>query len=882
MRKLDRNYVHVLTRIVRRCGRSAAVVLVLAGLLTALSLFMTVTRFKIDTNMTDLLAKHLPYHELDEEYHRDFPGVHETIVLIVRATQVETLQRATHTLKVWLNRHPALYHDLYQPGGGSFFRRNGLLYLSSPRLRKLLDRIDRAEPVMAHLALDPTTSGFFSMLSSAFRHPQTLAPLSSQYAHLLGLVTQTVRATIRTQIHPLPWSRLLSGRGRAQGTAGHSAILIVKPKAVPGALRPYETAIGRLQQEISRLESQTRATLHVGLTGGAVLDDAQLHSATSGVDFATLLSLVAIISILVLGFRRFKLVLAILLTLLMSLIWTVAFALVTLGPFNLISISFAVLFIGLGVDFGIQFSTRYLEESHGNPEIGSALERTGLAMVLPLSLAALAAAISFFSFVPTQYAGIISLGLIAGVSMFISLAATLTLLPALIRILGVRAASAPSGIRLGQSFHVRRYGPWISGLFLLLGLAAIYFVTQVRFDFNPLNLQNPNSPPVRTFRHLVARSRFSPYSIDVMEPGLAAAAQLQKRLDHLPSVRMTVSAASFIPGHQRRKLAWIRQAALLFPPFFMQTRSAPAQPARSRHHIQNFLKATRRIRLTGKLSQLAAPLAELRRTLELFLRLPAHGASYWALLQSNLMGSFPTALHRLETAFQAQAVTLARLPPSLRKRYLNGKGVARVRVFSRWNLNHLNRLRRFVRQVTRVAPRAIGTPVMLVDGGNAVLGAFQQATVTAFLGILLLLFWVLRDIRHTLLALAPMILTIVLASATMGLWGISYNMANIIVLPLLMGLSVAYGIYFIVRWREGHDLDLVLGTGTARGILVSGLATLSTFGSLALSPDRGISILGQTLSIVMSWVLISTLVALPAILSLLPDRSRSMAQPAPK
>ncbi len=857
-------------------------VLLLAGLLTVLSVVITITRFKIDTNMTDLLAKHLPYHELDREYHRDFPAVHETIVVVVRAAQAKTLQQSTHALKLWLNRHPALYHDLYQPGGGSFFRKNGLLYLSSVRLRKLLDRIDRAEPVVAHLALDPTASGFFSMLTRSFDHLRTLAPLSPQYARLLDLVSESVQATLRGHAHPLPWSRLLAGRGKAQETPRPSAILIVKPRAVPGALRPYETAIDRLQYEISRLESRARTPLHIGLTGGAVLDDAQLHSATSGIDFATLLSLLAIITILLLGLRRLKPVLAVLLTLLVSLVWTVAFALVALGPFNLISISFAVLFIGLGVDFGIQFSIRYLEESQSNPGISSALERTVLSMGLPLSLAALAAAISFFSFVPTQYAGIISLGLIAGVSMFISLAATLTLLPALVQTFGVRAGPPRPGLRIGRFLHVRRNGPWISGLFLVLGLAAVYFVTQVRFDFNPLNLENPNSAPVRTFRQLVARSRFSPYSIDVMEPGLAAARQLQKRLDHLPTVRMTVSAASFIPSHQHRKLAWIRQAALLFPPFFMQARTSPTQPAQSRQSIHDFLKATGRIHLTGKLSQLARPLAQLRGILEQFLRLPIRQEPRWNLLETNLMGSFPTALHQLEEAFQAQPVTLARLPTSLRTRYLNRHGIARVQVFSRLNLNHLDLLRHFVRQVTEAAPRAIGTPVMLVDGGNAVLGAFRQATVTAFVGILLLLFWVLRDIRHTVLALAPMILTILLASATMRLWGISYNMANIIVLPLLMGLSVAYGIYFIVRWREGYDLDLVLGTSTARGILVSGLATLSAFGSLALSSDRGISILGQTLSIVMAWVLVSTLVALPAILSLLPDRKQPVDHPAPE
>ncbi|EQD49258.1 hopanoid biosynthesis associated RND transporter like protein HpnN [mine drainage metagenome] len=164
---------------------------------------------------------------------------------------------------------------------------------------------------------------------------------------------------------------------------------------------------------------------------------------------------------------------------------------------------------------------------------------------------------------------------------------------------------------------------------------------------------------------------------------------------------------------------------------------------------------------------------------------------------------------------------------------------------------------------------------MLVEGGQAVLHAFMQATVTAFVLIILLLLLVLRDIRDTLLAVIPLILTGLLASATMELVGISYNMANIIVLPLLMGLSVAYGIYFILRWREGLELDKVLSTSTTTGILISGLATLSTFGSLALSSAPGVSMLGKTLSIVLSWVLVSTLIALPAILSLMSNHHRT-------
>ncbi|EQD44644.1 hopanoid biosynthesis associated RND transporter like protein HpnN, partial [mine drainage metagenome] len=213
-------------------------------------------------------------------------------------------------------------------------------------------------------------------------------------------------------------------------------------------------------------------------------------------------------------------------------------------------------------------------------------------------------------------------------------------------------------------------------------------------------------------------------------------------------------------------------------------------------------------------------------------------------------------LAHLAAALDPHRITLSNLPHAIRARYLGSHGVARVQVFSRWNLNHLSRMRRFVHDVRSVEPTAVGAPVMLVEGGQAVLHAFMQATVTAFVLIILLLLLVLRDIRDTLLAVIPLILTGLLASATMELVGISYNMANIIVLPLLMGLSVTYGIYFILRWREGLELDKVLSTSTTTGILISGLATLSTFGSLALSSAPGVSMLGKTLSIVLSWVLV--------------------------
>jgi predicted RND superfamily exporter protein len=278
-------------------------------------------------------------------------------------------------------------------------------------------------------------------------------------------------------------------------------------------------------------------------------------------------------------------------------------------------------------------------------------------------------------------------------------------------------------------------------------------------------------------------------------------------------------------------------------------------------------------------SELTAPIASLRQVIDTYQARFGNDPEKIKELQRRIIGALPAELNRLGLSLQAQEITLDDLPEELRSRYLAPDGRARVQIFSSLDLNRIPELRQFVTQVQEVAPHAIGPPVMLKEGGDAVIAAFREASVIAAAAIVVLLLVVLRNPWDTLLALAPLGLAGVLTVGTMEVLAIPFNLANIIVLPLLVGLGVSYGIYFVLRWRSGEHMDKVLLSSTPAAILFSALTTMSSFGSLAIAPDPGVAMLGRTLSIALGWVLVCTLIVLPAVLILVsPHRHDSLGR----
>ncbi len=870
-------YIRLLCHVVDFSRRKAGSVLLLTAIITCLSILYVVTHFSINTNSSDLIARDLPFQQRNIKYVNAFPQLHETVTVVIQGDTAGLATRAADELSAWLRSRPKEYSFVYQPGGGRFFAQNGLLYLSADQLQGLSDKLSQAQPLIARLTQDPNLRGVFGLLDQALENSNNDNFMLSGLRPIFNKLSRTVNTIDSRHYYQMPWGSLIVGN--KVSSQQHLQFIMVKPIAERHTFRPYAASINDLRQRIESLHLSAAEGVRVHLTGEAVLDNNQLRTVSTGISFATILAFCLVAILLTLGLRSWRIIAAVLITLIAGLIWTTAFALYFVGPFNLISISFAVLFLGLGVDFGIQFCVRYLEESRTNSELASALHTTSLRMGGSLTLAAIAAAASFYSFVPTAYAGIIGLGIIAGTGIFIALFSYLTVLPSLLALMRIK----PSILRDQYHFnlrhlHFKQYAPGITIIAVIAGVLSIPLVLRTHFDFNPLHLQNPKSEGVEAFHKLLAESKYSPYTIDILEPDLTSAKRVAARISHVRSVAQAITLDSFIPTNQAYKLNIIRQMSIISPPFTLLPSSTIVAPSvrqiedsinKFRSHLKHAVRNIKKPDLRRSMQALDMALAQ-------FQQKYADSPQKYLLLQQRVIGTLPEELARLHQAFNAQPVTLATLPTDLRDQYLSANGQARIQVFSSLNLNATANMRRFVNDVKAVSPDAVGISVMMVEGGNAVINAFRQATITAIVFIAIMLLLVLRNLRDTILVLAPLGLACLLTSATMELAGISYNLANIIVLPLLVGLGIAYGIYLILRWRDGTDINKVMRSSTPIGIFFSALTTMSTFGSLAVASDPAVAMLGITLSIALGWVLVCTLIVLPAVLTLFTyDRQQS-------
>ncbi|KAF0118490.1 MAG: hypothetical protein FD149_629 [Rhodospirillaceae bacterium] len=607
--------------------------------------------------------------------------------------------------------------------------------------------------------------------------------------------------------------------------------------------------------------------LRVRLTGSVALAEEELASVETGMGFANGAALVLVGVLLVVGLRTVRLVVPVLITLVMGLVWTAALALVMVGSLNLISVAFAVLFIGLGVDFGIHFSLRYREGRERHPDaLGWAAANVGG----PLALSAGGAGIGFFSFLPTPYQGFAELGLIAGVGMFIALMANLTVLPALLTLMPLPVPSPSPRVRSVMAWSPRRLMVRRARLLawgsVLLAAAAMTALPAARFDLDPLNLKDSGTESVSTVRELMKDERHGPHGIVILADSPAQARDLAERLGRLPTVASVATLFDYVPHDQDEKLHMIGDMALFLSPLFASHhRMEEPDPAETRQALTDLMQT---------LATFADPHAQA--LLEALRRIPwEEPTAAVPALETALLATLPQRLEALRDALQAGPVTLADLPPALRAREMTADGRTRVEIHPREDITDRAALGRFVETVRTIAPQATGTPVSLYESGQAVLYSFHLATGITVLALLVLLTVLLRRVRDVLLAFAPLVLAALLTNALAVMIGLPYNFANIIALPLLFGIGIANGIQFVFRERLEGGALAVLDTTTPRAVVFSALTTVISFGSLALSTHPGTASMGLLLGIAITVTLLVTLFVLPALMLTLPRRAPS-------
>ena len=836
--------------------------LIAALVLAVLAVFYTAGHFAMTTDTAALISPDVPWRQHERAFDDAFPQLRDSMVVVADGRTPELAEDGAGRLAQALASDHAHFRNVSRPDGGPFFSREGLLFSSTAGVRDATAALVKAQPLLGPLAADPSlrgiSSAFSTMLDGVNNGSASLADIDAPMRAMTSATTRILEGEPAW----FSWQNLFAGQSSALKAPARRLVL-VRPVLDFGSLTPGAPAGEAVMAAAKRLGVDSAHGVRVRLTGDVPLSDQDFASLQENIGLVGAVMLAAMLITLWFATRSVRLVGAIIGTIVLGLLATLAFGLLAVGELNLISIAFIPLFVGLGVDFGIQICVRYAAERAGGVATPDALRHAASALGVPLTLAASAIFLGFGAFLPTAYVGIAELGIIAGIGMVIALLFSVTVLPALVTLLDPRAPRRDVGfaqLAPVDDWLVRRRKAvlWAFGLSMLVSIALL---PRVVFDFNPMDMRDSNATAMRTLADLTRDPDRTPNTISVLAPNETAAEQLVVRLGKLPQVRQVVWLDSFVPDDQQPKLAAINDADALLDFSINPFEVAPPPADGEMAEALNGLSA----KLASTAARHPGPGADHAKQLAMaFHRLAQGTAAERAAANTAFSKPLGVMLDQIRAALQAQPVSLSTLPSDLVRDWRTPDGRYRLEVYPSGNANDNHVMRVFRDAVATVTPDISGLPVVTQAAASTIAGAFVQAGIIAFILVCLLLLAVLRDLREVAFTLAPIILSIFLTLGTCVVIGQPINFANIIAFPLLFGVGVAFHIYFVMAWRGGATN--LLQSSLARAVLFSALATGTAFGSLWLSNHPGTASMGKILMISLIWTLICALIFEPALL----------------
>jgi uncharacterized protein len=822
--------------------------------------------FAIRTDVNELISTDLPWRQRQLQFERAFPQ--RDILVVVDAPTPELAEQAAAELAQALVERHQLIRSVRQVRGGPFFEKNGLLFLPLADLRRATSELTRGTDLIETLATDQNLRGMLDALSLALAGVERGELKLDDLTHAMTMSADTVDAVLAGKPANFSWSLLASGKPASRSELRR--LIEVDPVLDFSALEPGRAATNAIAATAATLDLERKYQARVRQTGRIPTDDDEFGSIKENLSLNAAVSLTALFVILWLALRSLRIIAAVAVSLAIGLLVSAAWGLHLVVAFNWISLAFFALFVGLGVDFGIQFGVRYRAERHALGDLREALHQAASKAGEPLALAAAATAVGFASFLPTAYRGLSELGEIAGCGMIIAFVCSITVLPALLSLLRPPGEPRPMGWRFlapADRFLERRRIPVV--VITVVVVAALSpLLVFLPFDFNPLHLQSPKVESVATLLELRKDPLTATNAIDVMAPDLAAADAIAKRLAALPEVSQTRTLTSLVPEDQDEKLALIRDAA---PAIEAALAAKEADQAPSDADNVEALAST-----ADYLSKIAGdkegpPAQSARRLAGSLARLAQAQPPARAGVEAAFVAPLRYALHRFAEELHPERVTAENIPPDVARDWIAPDGRARAQALPKGDPDDTEVLRKFARAVLAAEPNATGFTVLLYEARGTVLTAFVQAGIFALLAIALLLWIALRRLGDVLLTLVPLVIAGLVTLELCALIELPLNFADILALPLLLGVGVAFKIYYIMAWRTGRTG--LLQSSLTRAVIFSAMTSATAFGSLWLSSQPGMSSMGKLMALALVCTMAAAVLFQPALMG--PPRARS-------
>jgi hopanoid biosynthesis associated RND transporter like protein HpnN len=887
--------LHTKSHLFSFVSRRPRLILVLALLCSIASVFYTVGNMEFLTGRDDLMPKNAPFQVDYRAYRAEF-GDQEEIVAVIEADDAERATRAADALYARLKREQGVFREVFYPGGLPYFRTNGLLFMPLEDIRQLRSTLTMAAPVLKDLAEAPSVQTLFTSLTRQIDSyltnpdPTTLKSLTFMLGTLdkgfASASLSTVTDPERSRRDGMSMDSFLKGNSNGKPSllesAGKQQVITLLPVKEQGSFVPAEKAIKATRRALEEvLKLPEFKGIKAGLTGVPVLEYEEMATSQRDIEIATVLSLSLTVILLLFAFRGLLNVIAAMVSLIVGICLSFGFATLAVGHLNILSMVFAIMLIGLGIEYGIQVVLRYQEELRGGADGLQAIETGLTTTVRSIIMAAATVALAFATFAFTDFKGIAELGIIAAGGVFICVLATFTVLPAMLILLErfkkphrqsqPQPAPAKEFTFLRPLYHNPRS---VIAATLLLSLACIYPVLQTRFDYNLMNLQARGLQSVEYAYRLMRSKENSGYFAVVTANDRAEAEKLTQQLEKLPSVDHVVSLATLVPDRQAAKLAELAAIRQIMdgvrPVAYEENLRAMELPA----IFEGFRERVERLKTrleTDKAAE-AQPVAAFLKTLDGFFASLEKEKDRNALgmlrdFQGGMFAELPDKLRMMKESLNAAPVSEKDIPEALRKRFIGTSGKLLLQVAPKKEIFEHGPLQEFVSQVKGVVPHATGEPVMVYESLTVLRDSYLKAFMYAFIGITAILLINFRSVRYALLGTLPLAAGLLLMVGGMWLAGVSFNSANIIVLPLILGVGIDSAIYIINRYRQGNETPARVAASSAGvGVFLNALTILFSFGALMVAHHQGVYSIGAVMSLGMVASVAVFMLFLPALL----------------
>jgi hopanoid biosynthesis associated RND transporter like protein HpnN len=876
--------------------------------LAAISVVYALTTLTFATSTRALLPANEPYILRYVEYDREFGELDDLAIVVEAPSLPEAIVYAGRLVRALKDAQVPLTRVAYRVDPKQFEGR-ALLYLSLDHLREIRERIfdyqEFLESFAARPTLDQLVAGVATQIANAFIGGFLDLGLSESSKGALDLrfvrdlVAQVSTRLDRPGPYQSPWGALFSVGGDS-ASAGYFLsddqrllFILAEPATEAGSFTGNRRAVEGVRAVVRGLAAEF-PDVRVGVTGKPALSNDEMTAAFADSERATYVAFALTLGLLLVAFLRLGKPIVVLAVLTLSLCWAIGVATLVIGHLSLFSVMFISIVIGIGIDYGIYLLFRYEEELFLGRNLREALEITAARTGPGVLLSAVTAAATFYVLCLTDFRGVQELGFIAGTAILLSWLVMMTVFPATLVLVDRRHAGRPrvdvpralalESIRVPLVDAIAGHPRTVLGIAGVLTAASLAALGWVQFDYNLLNLQAEGTESVVWEKRILATSGRSGFAALSTADTLEELRRKQEAFRGLPTVSEVDSALLLIPDQQAEK----RKVIADFAPIV-----APVRVNRQlRLDLERLVAALETLKRRFDVAATEAPEGDARRDLarlahdidRLIVKLrgsdPETAAAALTLLQRQVYRDFVTSFQRLQGNLNPRTVGLADLPPEIKRKFVSERGRFLLQIHPAVDIWDRDGAARFVAALRTIDPDVTGTPIITHEAILLMESAYKQGTLYAIVLVSGLTYLMLRRVRETLLALLPLGLGLVWTMGLMYVFGLKFNLGNVFGLPLIIGAAAEYGLVIVIRFLEGRQHGGVLvARSTLMGVLVSGLTTITGFGTLMMARHQGIYGLGLLLTLGSTASLVAALVVLPVLLRTLPS-PRPRAAPA--